>query len=121
LQSTDRLEGPAHPYRADDGATYERFLGRWTGRLAQVLVDLADLAVDGPGLDVGCGTGSVGFELRRCFPDRSVFAVDVSAACPAFAQGRNVHFELADALPLPFEAGAFAGGRPERRPHAIRP
>jgi precorrin-6B methylase 2 len=41
---------------------------------------LADLAVDGPGLDLGCGTGSVAFELRRCFPDRSVFAADFSAA-----------------------------------------
>jgi SAM-dependent methyltransferase len=64
-------------------------------------------------LDVACGTGSVAFELRRRFPDRSVFAVDVSAAYLAFAQGRDggrdTHFELADAARLPFEAGAFAG------------
>jgi ubiquinone/menaquinone biosynthesis C-methylase UbiE len=64
-------------------------------------------------LDVGCGTGSVAFELRRRFPDRSISAVDVSAAYLAFAQGRDggrdIHFELADAAHLPFEAGAFAG------------
>jgi SAM-dependent methyltransferase len=104
---------PAAAYLADDGAAYERFLGRWTGRLAQVLIDFAALPGDGPVLDVGCGTGSVAFELRRRFPDRSVSAVDVSSAYPAFAQGRDggrdIRFELADAARLPFEAGAFAG------------
>ena len=39
--------------------------------------------------------------------------MDVSAAYLAFAQardgGRDIHFELADAARLPFEAGAFAG------------
>jgi SAM-dependent methyltransferase len=104
---------PAVAYLADDGAAYERLLGRWTSRLAQALIDFAGLPDDGPVLDVGCGTGSLALELRRRFPDRSVFAVDVSAAYLAFAQGRDgrrdIHFELADAAHLPFEAGTFAG------------
>jgi trans-aconitate methyltransferase len=49
----------------------------------------ADLPVVWPVLDLGCGTGSVAFELRRRFPERSIFAVDVSAAYLAFAQGRD--------------------------------
>ena len=93
---------PPAAYLADDGAAYERFLGRWTGRLAQALIDFAELPGDGPVLDVGCGTGSVAFELRRRFPDRSVSAVDVSAAYLAFARGReggaSIQFEQADAL-----------------------
>ena len=104
---------PVAAYLADDGAAYERFLGRWTGRLAQALIDFAELPGDGPVLDVGCGTGSVAFELRRRFPDRSVSAVDVSAAYLAFARrregGASIQFEQADALDLPFAAGRFAG------------
>jgi SAM-dependent methyltransferase len=104
---------PAAGYLADDGAAYEHFLGRWTGRLAKALIDFADLPDDGPVLDVGCGTGSVAFELRRRFRDRSVSAVDVSAAYLAFARkregGESIRFEQADATNLPFEAGAFAG------------
>jgi ubiquinone/menaquinone biosynthesis C-methylase UbiE len=113
LRPTDRLKEPTNAYRANDGVAYERFLGRWTGRLAQVLIDFAGLPDDGPLLDVGCGAGSVAFELRRRFPDHSVCAVDVSAAYLAFAQGRDgsrgIRFELADAARLPFEASAFAG------------
>ena len=63
-------------------------------------------------LDVGCGTGSVAFELRRRYPDRSVWAVDVSAAYLAFARGReggaSIRFEQADAPDLPFDAGRFS-------------
>jgi SAM-dependent methyltransferase len=99
-------------YLADDGAAYERFLGRWTGRLAEALIDFADLPVDGPVLDVGCGTGSVALELRRRWPGRSVWAVDVAPAYLAFARGRagaeGIAFEQADALDLPFGAGLFS-------------
>ena len=103
----------APAYHADDGAAYERFLGRWSERLAEALIDFAGLPVDGPLLDVGCGTGSVALALSRRYPGRSVCAVDASAAYLAFARGRaggaNIRFERADALDLPFDAGRFAG------------
>jgi SAM-dependent methyltransferase len=99
-------------YRADDGAAYERFLGRWTGRLARALIDFAKLPVAGPLLDVGCGTGSVALELSRCFPGRTICGVDVSAEYLAFARARagaqGIRFEQADARALPFDAGRFA-------------
>jgi SAM-dependent methyltransferase len=103
---------PALAYLADDGAAYERFLGRWTGRLAAALIEFAKLPEDGPLLDVGCGTGSVAFELRRRYPDRSVWAVDISQAYLAFARGRaggaSIRLEQADAARLPFDAGRFS-------------
>jgi trans-aconitate methyltransferase len=64
--------GRACAYLADDGAAYERFLGRWTGRLAEALIDFVELPGEGPVLDVGCGTGSVALELRRRYRGRSV-------------------------------------------------
>ena len=106
------MGGPSG-YRADDGAAYERFLGRWTGRLAAGLIDFAALPDDGPLLDVGCGTGSLAFELRRRLPGRSVQAVDVAAPYLAFARARaggaGIEFTQADATHLPFTDGTFAG------------
>jgi SAM-dependent methyltransferase len=99
-------------YHADDGAAYERFLGRWSARLASALIEFADLPAEGPLLDVGCGTGSVALKLRRRYPCRCVHAVDLAAAYLAFAGaregGRSIRFEQADAADLPFEAGLFA-------------
>jgi SAM-dependent methyltransferase len=104
--------GRACAYLADDGAAYERFLGRWTGRLAEALIDFADLPGEGPVLDVGCGTGSITLELRRRCPSRSVWAVDVAPAYLAFARRRagaeGIAFEQADASDLPFDAGLFS-------------
>jgi SAM-dependent methyltransferase len=104
---------PALAYHADDGPAYERFLGRWSARLAEVLIDFAELPADGPLLDVGCGTGSLALALCRRYPGRSVWAVDVSAAYLAFARGRegggSIRFEQADAADLPFDAGMFSG------------
>jgi SAM-dependent methyltransferase len=104
---------PGCAYQADDGGAYERFLGRWTGRLARTLIDFAELPAAGPFLDVGCGTGSLAFELSRRWPGESVCGVDVSAAYLAFARsregGERIRFEQADATDLPFAAERFAG------------
>ncbi len=80
--------GESAGYPADDGAAYERLLGRWTARLAPALIDLADLPAEGAVLDVGCGTGSLVLELGRRFPDRRLHAVDVGASYLVFARGR---------------------------------
>ena len=86
-------------------------LAAGAGRLAEALIDFAGLPVDGPVLDVGCGTGSVALELRRRFPGRSIWAVELSAAYLAFARrrenGESIGFAQADATELPFDAGPF--------------
>jgi|SRR5262245_52032219 len=105
---------PSSPssYHASDGAAYERFLGRWTGRLAPLLVDVARLPDDGDVLDVGCGTGSLALEVARRGPDRAVAGVDLSEPYVAFARTRrdtlNVNFKRCDAAELPFTGGQFA-------------
>ena len=65
-------------YAATDGAAYQRFIGRWTRRLADPLVAFARPLPEGPALDVGAGTGSVVAALRAAEPDRDVTGIDVA-------------------------------------------
>jgi hypothetical protein len=44
---------PSSMYFANDGAAYERFLGRWSRRLADHLITFANFAATGDLLDVG--------------------------------------------------------------------
>ncbi len=99
-------------YRATDGAAYERFLGRWTQRLAPVFRDFARLPPSGAALEVGCGTGSLALALaeKRGQP---VSAIDIAEPYIAYAKARpgadRVAFEQGDACHLRFADGSFAG------------
>ena len=102
-------------YRADDGAAYERFLGRWTRRLAEPFLDFAGVPQEGDLLDVGCGTGSLSLAMATRWPSRRIVGVDLSEAYLAAARVRGqgsgdaVRFERADATRLPYASGAFVG------------
>jgi SAM-dependent methyltransferase len=103
---------PSAPsYAATDGAAYERFLGRWSRRLAGPFADFARLADHGRVLDVGCGTGSLALTLaERGAPDR-VAAIDIAAPYIAFARSRpgpaGIGFAVGDACHLPYADGNF--------------
>src|SRR5260221_13218267 len=79
-------------YLANDGVAYERFLGRWTQRLAEPFLDFADVPPEGDLLDVGCGTGSLSLAMAARWPSRRIIGVDLSEACLAAAR---VHARLA--------------------------
>ncbi|MBV8537855.1 MAG: class I SAM-dependent methyltransferase [Alphaproteobacteria bacterium] len=102
---------PASGYHASDGAAYERFLGRWTQRLAVPFIAFAQTPADGEALEVGCGTGNLAIALserRR----GNVVAVDIAEPYLAFARSRpgadRVRFQLGNAGQLPFADGHFA-------------
>jgi SAM-dependent methyltransferase len=100
-------------YHATDGASYEVFLGRWTRRLAEPLLDFAGFPATGDLLDVGCGTGSMAQAMAARWPARSVFGIDIAPPYIAFARSRamlaNLHFEVADAVRLPYADASFGG------------
>ena len=88
------------------GRAYERYVGRWSGRVAPLFLDWLDLPHGLSWLDVGCGTGA----LTECVIDRAapaqVFAVDpaegfVAAASERLGTRATVSMAGADDLPLP--------------------
>src|SRR5262245_37737054 len=100
-------------YHATDGAAYEVFLGRWTRRLAEPLLDFARFPTDGRLLDVGCGTGSIAHAIAARWPERHVIGIDIEPPYIAFARSQvrpaNLHFEVADAVRLPYAGASFCG------------
>ena len=99
-------------YRANDGAAYERFLGRWSRRLAGPFAAFARPADDGRVLDVGCGTGSLALELAEGGARDGVAGIDIAAPYIAFARSRpgaaGIGFAVGDACRLPYPDGSFA-------------
>lgn len=55
----------ANSYKAENPEGYEGVMGRWSRLLAPQLVRLGGLADGERILDVGCGTGSLTFEVSR--------------------------------------------------------
>lgn len=73
------------------GNEYERFMGRWSRRLAPLFLEWLDLPADLRWADVGCGSGAVTEAiLQRAAPD-SVLAID-----PSPAQVEEARSRLAD-------------------------
>ena len=85
-------------------------MGRWSRRLAPLLIDFAGVRDGDRVLDVGSGTGSLALELaatRRV----EVVGIDPSAAFIEHARtraaGQRVQFDVGDAQALPYEDASF--------------
>jgi len=88
--------------RFDDGAAYERLMGRWSLLVAEPFLDWIAVPAGSRWLDVGCGNGAFTECLfQRCAP-ASVQAFDPSPAQLAYARQRLP----ADAPVQWLEAGA---------------
>ncbi len=95
----------------DDGATYERFMGRWSRAAGTVFLNWMSLPAGLRWLDVGCGTGAfTELILDTCSP------AAVSAVDPAKGQidyvlrqplAQRAEFRVADAQALPFPDATF--------------
>lgn len=86
---------------------YDRFMGRYSIRLAPAFVDFAGIDAGRSALDVGCGSGAVTAELVRRLGPEGVAAVDPQDRFVASVRSRqpgvDVRRAVADALPYPDE------------------
>ncbi len=98
-------------FNVHDASAYEQLMGRWSKRLAPLLIDFAGLADGERILDVGCGNGSLTFALAKTAGLTEIAAIDYSPVFVAEAIRRNsdprVHIRQADACDLPFADGTF--------------
>ena len=89
---------------------YERFMGRWSRRLAAAFVTFADVRAGDVVLDAGCGTGSLASAVLAVAQAR-VVGIDPSSA---YVQAARAHvtdaratFEEADVRQLRFADATF--------------
>jgi SAM-dependent methyltransferase len=88
---------------------YDRFMGRYSARLAPLLADLAGVQPGQRALDVGCGPGALTGELVARLGAEAVAAVDPSEPFVDAARERHpgVDVRRAAAEELPFPDAEF--------------
>ena len=95
----------------NDGAAYERLMGRWSRLVADQFLDWIAVPKGARWLDVGCGNGAfTEMIVERCAP-ASVHGIDPSEGQLAYARTRpslrDAQLHLGDAMALPFPDDAF--------------
>lgn len=99
------------PIRFRDGATYERYMGKWSRLAGDVFLDWLAPQAQQRWLDVGCGNGAFTEMLvERCAP-AAIHALDPSEQQLAYARVRpalrGTAFSLGDAMAMPYAQAAF--------------
>ncbi len=109
--ANQRADPAIVPIRFDDGAAYERYMGRWSQLAGEAFLDWLAPAAGLRWLDVGCGNGAfTEMIVERCAPV-SVQGIDPAEGQLAFARtrpaSRIAQFRQADAMALPFPDDTF--------------
>lgn len=97
--------------RFDDGAAYERMMGRWSQLAGELFLDWLAPPSGLRWFDVGCGNRAfTELLVERCAP-ATVHGIDPSAGQLAFARTRSAarvaQFRQGDAMAPPFPDDAF--------------
>jgi ubiquinone/menaquinone biosynthesis C-methylase UbiE len=97
------------PWQSADA--YERFMGRWSSRIAQKFLSWLAIPPSQAWLDVGCGTGSLTKLILGTYRPREIIAVDSSADFISYAQSTIasplVHFKVGLAQSLDLEPASI--------------
>lgn len=96
----------AAPDKWHSGDAYERYMGRWSRRLAPRFLQWLAVPTGRHWLDVGCGTGALSAAIVESCAPRSVTGAEPSEGFLATARQRLpahvvLHRAVASALPLP--------------------
>jgi ubiquinone/menaquinone biosynthesis C-methylase UbiE len=98
-------------FAASDGEGYELQMGRWSRRLAPLLIEFAGIGGSVRVLDVGCGTGNVSYCLAQSPHIVGITGLDLSQAYIEHAIQRSrdsrLNFRVGDACALPFQDATF--------------
>src|SRR5690606_8579513 len=97
-------------WSSDDA--YERYMGRWSRRIAPHFLEWLSISAEASWLDIGCGTGILSSTiLAKCMP-RRVVGIDPSEGFvqAARAQVSDARFrcQQGSAEALPFKDGEFS-------------
>src|SRR4051812_37420838 len=94
-----------------DADAYDQFMGRWSRRLAPLLIGFGGLADGERIVDVGCGTGSLTFALPATANVARVVGIDATEPFITAARARNTNaritFDVGDARALPYADASF--------------
>jgi len=93
-----------------DAEAYEQLMGRWSRRLAPLLIEFAEVREGDRVLDVGSGTGSLALAVNAARASE-VIGIDPSAAFVEHARTRTadprVRFDVGDAQMLAYPDASF--------------
>jgi len=79
----------AATFKAQNAEAYEQQVGRWSRRLAPLLIRFGGLTDGERVLDVGCGTGSLTFALPQFAQVAAVTGIDPAETYLNYARARN--------------------------------
>jgi SAM-dependent methyltransferase len=101
-------EAEARMFSAGEG--YERFMGRWSHRLAEPFIAFTGMKDGNRILDVGTGTGALASALSRTTSASELVGIDPSEGFIAYARknaARPHQFEIGDAQSMRFPSASF--------------
>ena len=87
-------------------AAYDRYMGRWSRRLAPMFVEFAQVRDGDKVLDVGCGTGILCQAVAAVTRTSEITGIDPSSSFVKYGRTSGaeprIKFDLGDALDLPY-------------------
>jgi SAM-dependent methyltransferase len=102
---------PPEPDIFGEGDAYQRFMGRWSRRLAPLFVTFASVDASDSVLDAGSGTGALALAICDAIPSVRITGVDPSSAYVRCAQAHTssdrVRFLVGDAQALESPSATF--------------
>jgi len=97
--------------RWHSGAAYERYMGRWSRKIAVRFLDWLDPAPKQTWLDAGCGTGALTTAILETADPAEVVGIDPALPFIASAQSAisdpRATFQVGDVQSLPFDDARF--------------